>query len=555
MADPTPPPGRGQMRLYDAMVLPFAMGHHRLATRVDVAHEGRADVLASERHFEVDGPRWTLSPDEIAAVIPPRNGTGAFAETLPQIVLHRRTLPWERSLGAPASPGTPPAPGDPPPLSGDAPWLALLVLEEDEYTFLERIPLEQIVPDAAFTRLGRPAGVLCDAIEVSADVLSSVMPSREELALLTHVRRVNVEDRAAAGRDPDGWFAVVMANRLPPPGERAHAFLVSVEGRTDLVAATPPPSVEGTPVVPVRPSEDEPVVRDVLRRAAGPRRFDVASVFPFQQKRLVVLHHWRFEVTAGGTFRDRMQQLDVGLLGDLRDADGAPATDTGHIALELSDRQGARESVWYRGPLVAHPLTRDPLGPYHSADQARRVSPETGAEDISYAAAFEAGRLLAAADGRLAQELMRWRRASYDEAGRVRVLDAIRAELPLAGTLADTLARAVAATVGADVVARFAAAAPTADPSGLAALARAPGLDPAALAQAWRLPSPDAASAVLKGTRPGAPVAAADVVAPALDDAALAWLAEARRTLSTPAARPPGEPRPPRPQRPPRRNP
>ena len=182
MADPTPPPARGEMRLYDAMVLPLSMGRHRLTTRVEVVHDGRTDGLGSERHFEVDGPRWELPPDEIASVYPPRNGTGAFAESLPQIVFHRRTLPWERSLGAPASSGTPPGPGDPPPLSGDAPWLALLLFEEDEYTLLERIPLEQIVSDDAFTRLGRPAGVLCDALQVSAEVLSSVMPSREELA-------------------------------------------------------------------------------------------------------------------------------------------------------------------------------------------------------------------------------------------------------------------------------------------------------------------------------------------------------------------------------------
>src|SRR4029453_7324154 len=227
-----------------------------------------------------------------------------------------------------------------------------------------------------------------------------------------------------------GWFAVVMANRLPPPGERCHAFLVSVEGRTDLVAATPPPSVEGTPVVRVRPCEAQPIVRDVLRRPPGSRRFDVASVFPSQQKRLVVLHHWGFEVTIGGTFRDRMQQLDVGLFGDLRDADGAPATDTGHIALELADREGARESVWYRGPLVAHPLTRDPLGPYHSADQARRVSPETGAEDVSYAAAFDLGRLLAAADPRLAQELMRWRRSAARQWAGEPVAEAVGPQLP-----------------------------------------------------------------------------------------------------------------------------
>ena len=67
----------------------------------------------------------------------------------------------------------------------------------------------------------------------------------------------------------------------------------------------------------------------------------------------------------------------------------------------------------------AQPLTRDTNGPYHSADQARRVAPDVGAEDISYACAFEVGRLLAAADARLAQELMRWRRDAFQRALRI----------------------------------------------------------------------------------------------------------------------------------------
>src|SRR5262249_10575797 len=110
-------------------------------------------------------------------------------------------------------------------------------------------------------------------------------------------------------------------------------------------------------------------------------------------------------------------------------------TDTGHLPVKLEARDGTEQEVLYRGPLVPFSLTRDTLGPYHSADQARRVSVETGAEDISYAAAFEAGRLLAAADGRLAQELMRWRQDAFKQSVRADDITAVRNTLSMAQPL------------------------------------------------------------------------------------------------------------------------
>lgn len=535
MADPVPP-ARGEMRLYDAMDLPLAMGRHRLTTRVDTSFSGGTGAVSSERQFEVGGPRFTLAPDEVASVIPPRNASGAFAGTLPQIVLGRRTLPWERTLGAPARSGPPPAPGDPPAIAGDAPWLALLVFSEPELTLLERVPLEQIVPDDVLTRLGRPAGVVCDAIEADTSLLSAILPSREELALLAHVRQVNVEDRALAGKDPDGWFAVVVANRLPEPGSRTHAVLVSLEQRTDVVPVSPPSFVDPTPQPGRRGLLGQIVALSGGLRASG---FDVPASVPPARTRLVALHHWAFDVATGGTFRDRMQALDVGLMGDLRDANGPPVTDTGHQPLDLHDRAGSVEQVWYRGPLVSRPLTRDPLGPYHSADQARRVSPETGAEDISYAAAFEVGRLLAAADARLAQELMRWRRGAYDQSGRVSVVDAVRTALPLSPELAAELPRAIAATVAVGAVARLAAGAgASADPSGLVALASAPGLNPVAVAQAWHLSSAEEARTLLAGTAFAAPIAnVAHPTATAPSAEAIAALTSAPRPAPSRAGR------------------
>ena len=56
-------------------------------------------------------------------------------------------------------------------------------------------------------------------------------------------------------------------------------------------------------------------------------------------------------------------------------------------------------------------------GPYHDADQARRVDPLTGFENVGYAAAFELGRLMALADPQFALELLKWRRSGHRKVG------------------------------------------------------------------------------------------------------------------------------------------
>jgi hypothetical protein len=152
---------------------------------------------------------------------------------------------------------------------------------------------------------------------------------------------------------------------------------------------------------------------------------------------------------------------------------------------------------------VPDQLTRDELGPYHSADQARRIAPETGAEDVSYAAAFEVGRLLAAADQRLAVELMRWRRGAYRASAQADVFDLVTSRLPNALTpdLLDALPRAVVPVLSAGVVGQLAGEfGPLADPFRTDLVAGAPGLDPQQVQQAWRLPSPADAEALLSAS-------------------------------------------------------
>ena len=181
-----------------------------------------------------------------------------------------------------------------------------------------------------------------------------------------------------------------------------------------------------------------------------------------------------------------------------RSAPAKPAlSDTGHLQLQIQDRGGETEVAWYRGPLAPWQLTRDPLGPYHSADQCRRATPETGAEDVSYAAAFEVGRQLAAADARLGQELMRWRREAYKQAARsdtiVKVQAAISVDLP--AQLDERLALALGPVVSVSAARALVSNAPlVADRYGIDAAANTVGMAPAALAAAWNLSATDAAA-------------------------------------------------------------
>jgi hypothetical protein len=127
-----------------------------------------------------------------------------------------------------------------------------------------------------------------------------------------------------------------------------------------------------------------------------------------------------------------MQDLDVGLLGTVPErAPNAPAANaapevvqTGHIGLDHRTRRGDPTRAWYRGPCVPFPTPRDstaknePLALAHSADQLRRVIPD-GREDLSLAAAFEIGRLMALSQLSVVSALLRFRAEQFG-AGRVR---------------------------------------------------------------------------------------------------------------------------------------
>ena len=527
-------PDRGQMILYDDITPPLVDNSYRMTLQTKVTASGVDQPLDSKQaFFDIEGPRFRLNASDVASVVPPRNGHGPFTDVVPHIAIYRRTLPWERKINLDGKPVTPPTTNaDLPPLDPDGlPWLALLLFEEGEYTLLENQPIDQVLPADVIKLMGNPQ-VTCDAIEVRSDLLASVMPSQEELQLLAHVRQVNVDDKELDVGSKDGFFSVVMANRLPSAGSKCRACLVSLEGRLDLVPKEPPAQTPGFasvlekavavqllspqaasagagapgPVVPAAPST--PAVSPALHAAGFDRRliFNTPGVVknPIQfltTTRLVLLHSWKYETIGDTNFRGLMQTLDVGLIGKLKEPGHPAITDSGHIQIEVTGRAGTIEKAWYRGPLVPFQLTRDTLGPYHSADQCRRATPETGGEDVSYAAAFEAGRLLAAADPRLAQELMRWRREAYKQSSRADSVSLARTSLAVAAI--DLHAPVTPVLSAGAAVRAVKGIGPIADRYGFSKISKVIGLDPKAVQVAFKLETP-AEAAVLLGADAGA---------------------------------------------------
>ena len=537
-------PPSGSMYLYDDVTPPLVDNSYRMDVVTNVSYDGQqAPLTSASGYFDIEGPRFTLPATDVAAVYPPRNGHGGFEENIPQIVISRRTLPWERRLTSkPSLIGTPKRDADTaepnpfPPVEGQpqeygpAPWMALLLLEESEYVLHQNVPLSTVVDTDVYARLNVKDGITCDSIEVESHLLDSLLPSLDELTLLAHVRQVNVDDKELKAASSDGFYAVVMSNRLPSPGAKYRACLVSLEERTDLVNADPPAvaspyftvilsdSVGLGALLEQPPADAKTVdaVQTLVNQDASSVLLTVAdrnvlTGIPYvgppsyqifiETSQVVLLHSWRFECTGAGTFRDYMQRVNVSTLGTVEQPGHPPVIDTGHIPISVMDRAGVKENVWYRGPLVPMPLTRDPLT-YHSADQCRRVTPETGAEDVSYAAAFECGRLMAAADPRLAQELMRWRRESYRQSVRVDSVAAIQKSITLDQQL--DIHKPIASVVAYNAASGIVSAVPhVGDRYGIAAVSGAPGLDPARLQHAWKLNSIAEAVSVLGG-EPGA---------------------------------------------------
>ena len=565
-------PAIGTFVLHSMANPPLKAADYTLSGQVSLTKPGGESVGAVEEqqaHLRVTAPRFQLPPDQMLSTFPPANSEGAYESRLPQIVLKRRTLPWERE----------PAPGD-----TTTPWLALVVIAEGEGTLSGDTPVADCVtPGVVLT--GSNDVATGNYLSVTRSVIDKVFPMKDELPLLCHVREVDINDTELANGDDDGFLATVIANRLPQYDRtndkpvRYLACLINVEGQLADLAHPPPPSFDfiatelvfdhralstaaadadrfvmgtapatfaalprgvgaiakggvskATPAnaagagtkaggvanqwstiaqkvehVALTAAQDEAgrLVRDgMLEGYRGNfERFTLEKTYRFP-----VLAHWSFTVNGVGGFESLMRGLDVGLLGTAPAEPvlppGAPPappltrpapefTETGHVGLPHLTRRGDRVRAWYRGPLGTYPTTRDQadaegrLALAHVSDQLRRSVPD-GREDLSLAAAFEIGRLLALSQPSVVRALLAWRAEQFG-AARAKALLSVLSDAPKLGAaiagavsgtrLADLLSKHLVLEAAAQPDRVFAPSRPLVDPGRPLPFAREGGLD------------------------------------------------------------------------------
>lgn len=223
-------PKTGHFILHSNVMPKLTAGKYELVTEQTGLPFG---VAPEHTHITVAAPRYTMPTDQILSTFPPANAEGAFGDRLPQIVLKRRTLPWERNPEEKVE-------------TSPRPWLALVVVAEGEAQLSTAAPVADCVT---------PGTTLLDATDdkdveqglylaVTETVVKKIFPCKEDLELLVHVREVDINDTELANGDDDGWLAVVLANRLPvfdtanSKPVRYMACLLNIEGQ---LAALPPP--------------------------------------------------------------------------------------------------------------------------------------------------------------------------------------------------------------------------------------------------------------------------------------------------------------------------
>ena len=330
------------------------------------------------------GPRFSLDPQQVIGKFPPDKSIGEYHTVLPHIVLKTSILPWERKISADRS-------------YENSPWLALLLFAKSENVEPQTITLDALVnqpqdkswqfPPVALEP-GQAKTDRLQVIDVDGTLLRKALPGKDALPYLAHVRQSADESGAAP-------FPILIGSRLPAAGSEVVVHLVSLENRSDLFDS-----------------------------------FDEKKKY-----RLVSLTSWSFSSTADSVgFKELLlaaceNNVDHDAAETSKNVlrmpliDSSESTETanpnrffkqGFVPLAHQTRQGNRLVSWYRGPLLPG-VGKEAVDfknlQVTAADELVRYDSKYGMFEVSYAAAWELGRLLMLRRRRISVALFNWKRA------------------------------------------------------------------------------------------------------------------------------------------------
>ena len=432
------PLDKDKIRFYDNYVPTLPVGDYMIDVeqRVNPKNTSIDDKFETSQRFFVQGPRYTLPTEDIFSVFPPDNAEGNFHQSLPHVVLAKRDLPWERHIFNDG---------------GKTPWMALLLFVEGEKlkgfdtllcpkieswkknpAMTAVIPASEIYNEHNDNRILWPELVrkkyesegflketMCSVIDISPQAFSTLVPKTQDLAYLAHVRQVNPssKDSCALKVCPDGWYSVIVGNRLPDAafsdgtsgeGKRNIVHLVSLEGLDDYV--------NGNKSIPEC----------------------ITNV------RMISFKSWTFKCLPkkGESFSGLMNNLIKDTQGVQKSTNFAlpvkvtnvvadeykyagKALEIGYVPLSYQTRQGEQTFAWYRGPFSPVPVVNftnleqssndsaDSFQPFNTSSSAIIYDEKMGVFDLSYGVAWEVGRLMAMSDAHFGQELIEWQQKGH----------------------------------------------------------------------------------------------------------------------------------------------
>ncbi len=413
MADPKPQ----KIKFIQACTPVIEDGEYRIRVNQTVdAATLKKQIPEKTQAFSIKGPRYTLDPGMIDSMFPIRNKSGKYGNCLPHIILKRKTLPWERNPFGKQSNQHAVSNQKPAEVH---PWLAVVTFDSIEVIKIVQSTADKIqnpetgvvsgriIPD---TYVGESGDTRCQTIDVPADIFNAIMPGLNELPYLSHARYVDMEHKKTDDSN-DGYYSVVIGNRLPAAsadGEMNVSHLVSLEGLCDYLPGG--------------------------KTAIHDKNIKI---------RMITLANWQYSVIAEKfDFKELLQKL-MKKEGDqylpatpLRLAPPENASDDlksamnlGYTAMNHHIRDGQKTVSWYRGPLV--PIILDKKDPQSkkNADALYKYDSDTGMFDISYAAAWQIGRLLAIKNKNFSVALFQWRRGHNQKQAFTQMREILKSKL------------------------------------------------------------------------------------------------------------------------------
>ena len=242
--------------------------------------------------------------------------------------------------------------------------------KDTRFQFSDRFPAEPQEQDEKISIL-----------KIPDHLLATLISTPNELKLLSHVRRVS-RHRDADLEETE--LAIVIGNRLPKPG-RNIVHLVSLENY-------------------------------FLPQASRSSPYFVSlKSWEFQSEEKGSQHRFRHLLTDlnGGFQKDSPEANTLRRPRQNGNDDAELFFSQGYVPLPHHLRNGQNTLSWYRSPLLPgknSAILPSTLFPIHAADRLLRYLTEIDMFDVSYAAAYQLGQLLALQDKAFLTTLYNWKR-------------------------------------------------------------------------------------------------------------------------------------------------